>query len=107
VIPLLTFALRDESDEGPGIADLDLVMPGLGGAEVLRRLRADPATARVPVVVATSKRLDARERQELEDLGAVVLAKSNLSSPEAAELLADALRRAGTTGEAVARPAGG
>jgi len=91
----------------PAAVLLDLVMPGLGGADVLRRLRADPATARVPVVVATSKRLDPQERRELEDLGAVVLAKSNLASPDAAERLADALRRAGGASEAVAPPAAG
>ncbi len=32
---------------------LDLKLPGLSGAEVLERLRADPATAVVPVVVVT------------------------------------------------------
>jgi CheY-like chemotaxis protein len=79
----------------PSAVLLDLVMPGVDGAEVLRRLRADPATARVPVVVATSKVLDPSERLELEELGVVVLAKSRLSSPDAPELLADALRRAG------------
>jgi signal transduction histidine kinase/CheY-like chemotaxis protein len=79
----------------PSAVLLDLVMPGVDGAEVLRRLRANPATARLPVVVATSKVLDPSERLELEGLGVVVLSKSRLSSPEAPELLADALRRAG------------
>jgi CheY-like chemotaxis protein len=83
------------------------VMPELEGLEVLRRLRADPATARLPVVVTTSKALDAGERGELDRLGAVLLPKSRLSAPDASELLAEALRRAGGAAEAAAAPRGG
>jgi signal transduction histidine kinase/CheY-like chemotaxis protein len=96
---------RRAAVSAPSAVLLDLVMPGLGGAEVLRRLRADPATARLPVVVATSKALDAAERRELEEMGAVVLPKRGLSSPEAGALLAEALRRAGHAAGAGAPPA--
>jgi CheY-like chemotaxis protein len=41
-------------DTGPGIAPLDLQMPDMPGTEVLRRLRADPATAEIPVVILTA-----------------------------------------------------
>jgi CheY-like chemotaxis protein len=98
---------RRVAEAPPSAVLLDLVMPGLGGAELLRRLRADPATARLPVVVATSKTLDAREQRELEELGAVVLAKSKLSAPDAAHLLADALRRAGRPEPVPATSGGG
>jgi signal transduction histidine kinase/CheY-like chemotaxis protein len=90
----------------PAAVLLDLVMPELEGLEVLRRLRADPATARLPVVVTTSKALDAGERGELDRLGAVLLPKSRLSAPDASELLAEALRRAGGAAEAAAAPPG-
>ncbi|MBI1405244.1 MAG: response regulator [Caulobacter sp.] len=39
----------------PDLVLLDLEMPRLDGFEVLRRLRADPATARLPVIVVTGR----------------------------------------------------
>ncbi len=47
------WAGRDLSQR-PQIILLDLKLPKLGGLEVLERLRADPRTALVPVVVLTS-----------------------------------------------------
>ena len=38
----------------PDLMLLDLMMPGMSGLEVLRRLRADPATARLPVIVISA-----------------------------------------------------
>ena len=38
----------------PGLVFLDYVMPTMNGQQVLARLRGDPATARVPVVVMTA-----------------------------------------------------
>jgi len=37
----------------PAVITLDVMMPGLDGWEVLGRLKADPATARIPVVMTT------------------------------------------------------
>ena len=45
----------------PQIVLLDLKLPKVGGLEVLRRLRADPRTRRLPVVVLTSS----KEEQDL------------------------------------------
>lgn len=39
----------------PELIMLDLMLPGEDGLSVLRRLRADPATASVPVIIATAK----------------------------------------------------
>ena len=45
----------------PQVVLLDLKLPKVGGLEVLRRLRADPRTRRLPVVVLTSS----KEEQDL------------------------------------------
>ena len=40
--------------EPPDVALLDLLLPGLNGAEVCRWLKTDPRTRRVPVILVTS-----------------------------------------------------
>lgn len=48
--------------ERPGMILLDLMMPGLDGFEVARKLKADPATAGIPIVaVSALARPDDRE----------------------------------------------
>ena len=41
-------------DEAPDLVILDWMMPEIDGAEVLRRLRADPAMSNLPVMVYTA-----------------------------------------------------
>ncbi len=41
--------------ERPDLVVLDLGLPGLDGLDVTRRLRADPATAAVPIVMLTAR----------------------------------------------------
>jgi CheY-like chemotaxis protein len=48
-------ALKIAQDAPPDLIMLDLMLPGLDGFEVLNRLRANPKTADVPVVVVSSK----------------------------------------------------
>ena len=47
-------ALKTVAASQPDIVLLDIVMPGLDGYEVLRRLRADPATRDLPVMFLSS-----------------------------------------------------
>jgi class 3 adenylate cyclase len=47
-------ALAKLAAEKPDIVLLDVMMPGLSGYDVCRRIRADPATALLPVVLVTS-----------------------------------------------------
>jgi two-component system, cell cycle response regulator len=46
--------LRMASDEAPDFIYLDLRLPGLDGFEVLERLRAEPATMHIPVIILTN-----------------------------------------------------
>ena len=45
-------------ENGPRVVLLDLKLPKVDGIEVLRRLKADPRTRKIPVVVLTSSRED-------------------------------------------------
>lgn len=49
----MTYAGRDPSRQ-PTLILLDLKLPKLSGLEVLQRLRADPRTELLPVVILTS-----------------------------------------------------
>jgi phosphate regulon transcriptional regulator PhoB len=48
-------ALRQLRAAPPDLVILDLMLPELDGLEVCRRLRADPATATLPVIMLTAK----------------------------------------------------
>ena len=47
-------ALAKLAQERPSLVLLDIMMPGLSGYDVCRRIRADAATALLPVVLVTS-----------------------------------------------------
>jgi CheY-like chemotaxis protein len=47
-------ALQAVADQAPDLVVLDLMMPGMDGFEVVRRLKADPASAGIPVVMVTA-----------------------------------------------------
>lgn len=54
----------------PDLILLDLMMPGMDGHETCRRLKADPATAAIPVIFVTG-RADAHEQAVGRALGAL------------------------------------
>ena len=54
-------ALERIAAEAPDLVLLDVMMPGLSGYEVCRRLREDPASALLPVVMVTA--LDAQQER--------------------------------------------
>jgi DNA-binding response OmpR family regulator len=49
--------------EQPDLAVLDVMMPKLDGFEVTRRLRAEEATSRMPIILLTAKAQDADLQQ--------------------------------------------
>ena len=72
-------ALRLARAELPELILLDLIMPKIQGFEVLRRLKEDPDTRHIPVVVLSNLGQDS-DLQRATAAGAVgYLVKSNLS----------------------------
>ncbi len=71
-------ALRLAAEQAPRLVLLDLMMPGLDGFEVLRRLRRHEPTRYVPVVVITAKTLTREEEQVLHREASMVVAKNGV-----------------------------
>lgn len=65
-------ALERVEAVAPDLVLLDYMMAGMDGAEVLRRLRAEPATAGIPVVFVTAKASES-EIERLRDMGAAAV----------------------------------
>jgi CheY-like chemotaxis protein len=63
----------------PDLVLLDLMLPGVQGEDILRRLRERAETTNVPVVVVTSKLLADEQRRELLQYAAGVIYKGDLS----------------------------
>jgi DNA-binding response OmpR family regulator len=61
-------ALSNVADLVPDLVILDLMLPGMSGLEILTALRADPATARLPVLMLTAKG-QSRDREAAERAG--------------------------------------
>ncbi|MCX7944194.1 MAG: response regulator, partial [Deltaproteobacteria bacterium] len=58
------------SEEKPDLILLDIIMPGMNGYETIKKLKANPNTAEIPVIFLTSKGEVEDERTGF-DLGAV------------------------------------
>ena len=74
-------ALEKVASDAPDLVLLDVVMPEMSGYEVCKTLRADPATARLPVVMVTA--LDpSQERVKGIDAGADDFLTKPINQPE-------------------------
>lgn len=79
-----------DPDDVPALILLDLKLPKIDGLEVLRRLRANPRTALVPVVILTSSKED-RDRASGYQSGA----NSYVQKPVDFTQFVDAVRQLG------------
>ncbi|MBI2505832.1 MAG: response regulator [Candidatus Latescibacteria bacterium] len=76
----------------PDLLLLDLMMPVVDSFEVLRRLRGQPETADLPVVVITAKDLSAPEREELRLSTVRVIEKEGMDRERILRELREALK---------------
>jgi sigma-B regulation protein RsbU (phosphoserine phosphatase) len=104
-------ALRAVQKSPPDLLLLDIMMPGLDGYEVCRRLRADPATREIPIMFLSSLE-DVKDKARGFELGAndyltkpfeILEVKARVRSLLKAKSYADAVRAAQERDLAIAR----
>lgn len=88
-------ALDAISREQPDAVILDLIMPGMDGFEVLRKLRSREESRQLPVIVYTSKSLTAQDKVQLESMSVGLILKSDVASRMGPEVLLESLSRLG------------
>jgi CheY-like chemotaxis protein len=86
-------ALASIAKAAPDLILLDLIMPKLQGFEVLRRLKADEKTRKIPVVVLTNLSQEADRARAMEEGAAGYYVKADMSLDQMAETVAKALER--------------
>ncbi|MCC6379550.1 MAG: response regulator [Burkholderiales bacterium] len=60
--------VRLAKERTPALVLMDIQLPGIDGIEALKRLRADPATAAIPVIAVTASVM-ASDRRSIVDAG--------------------------------------
>mgnify|MGYP004701900509 CR=1 FL=1 len=89
-------ALRHAAEDLPDLVLLDVNLPDISGFEVCRRMKADPRTARVPIVHISASSVETAQRVHGLEGGA----DSYLTEPVAPEVLLATLRAALRTKQA-------
>jgi DNA-binding response OmpR family regulator len=90
-----TEALASISERKPDAVILDLLMPDISGFEVLRRLRGNPVTESLPVLIYTSKPLTEAEKDELNERQVKIIRKEDVTSRLSVQPFLDWLKSAG------------
>lgn len=88
-------ALAAITAERPDLVVLDVMMPGIDGREVTRRLREDPATCDLPVVICSAMARDSDQWQAW-----AAGANSFVAKPFSIDVLVDEVRVALATATA-------
>jgi DNA-binding response OmpR family regulator len=81
--------------ERPDLIVLDLIMPKLSGFEVLRRVKGNPETSSIPVIVLSNLSQESDRREVLESGAAAYLVKANLTLQEVVERIEAVLKDGG------------
>jgi DNA-binding response OmpR family regulator len=91
--------LRSALGSPPDLVLLDVNLPGMDGFEICRRLRKDPATAAIPIIMLTA-RIDEADRVAGLEFGADDYISKPFSPKEAVARIRAVLRRSGRTDDA-------
>ena len=82
-------SFTDEHDDGrPKVILLDLKLPKINGIEVLRKLKSDERTKKIPVVVVTSS-MERRDLKDAYELGVNSYVTKPIKFDEFAKVVAD------------------
>jgi len=68
-------ALQVSLDQRPDLILMDMQLPKISGIEATRRLRADPSTAKIPIIAVTSFALSGDDKKAMEVGATAYLAK--------------------------------
>jgi DNA-binding response OmpR family regulator len=86
-------ALAVLKKQTPGIVLLDLVMPKMNGFEVLEQMKANPAWAKIPVVILSNLGQESDQKKGME-LGAVdYLVKTDFSLQQIIDIIKKHLKK--------------
>jgi PAS domain S-box-containing protein len=66
--------------ELPDLILLDLMMPDVTGFDVVEALNSDPATAQIPIVIVTAKKISGDDRDRLNGYVSTILEKTDFDS---------------------------
>lgn len=95
-----TEAIRLIQEVRPDAVILDLLMPDMSGLDVMKRLRRELETEKLPILIYTSKILSDRERSDIEGLNSLVVRKEDVSSKLSARPFLDWLASVGLAPDA-------
>jgi CheY-like chemotaxis protein len=87
--------LRRARENRPQVIFLDLMMPEMSGFEVLERLKSDPVTRNIPVIIITSKPLKDRDRRSIDGKAIAILSKETASREAAIASMREATAQDG------------
>ena len=85
--------LKSIETNRPDILLLDLIMPNLDGFGVIDRLRSNPQTRDLPIIVISAKDLNGEEVSRLKETVAVVMKKQGFEGEKLVEEINRVLRR--------------
>jgi signal transduction histidine kinase/DNA-binding response OmpR family regulator len=73
--------------ERPGLVILDLLMPDVDGFAVVERLRSDPVTAGIPIVILTSRSMALEDKERLNGQISYLARKGEFNRAEFADIV--------------------
>jgi two-component system, cell cycle response regulator DivK len=89
--------LRLAQEQRPALVLMDIQLPGIDGIETLRRLRADAATAAIPVIAVTASAMT-QDRQKILAAGFDAYQSKPISIRPFVDLVREVLDRPGRAG---------